>query len=88
MLAIGRGVMAAKLLLLGQPSLGFRRSCVKRADIVERIARRHRSSSSSRMQAARRSPRRATCWARRDRSEGSGEELQGNDYVRQAYLGL
>jgi branched-chain amino acid transport system ATP-binding protein len=93
MLAIGRGVMAnPKLLLLDEPSLGLSPIlCQEVADIVERIAGDGTSILLIEQNAslALKIAKKGYVLERGEIAlEGSGEELQGNDYVRQAYLGL
>jgi len=93
MLAIGRGVMASpKLLLLDEPSLGLSPIlCQEVADIVERIARDGTSILLIEQNAslALKIAKKGYVLERGEIAlKGSGEELQGNDYVRQAYLGL
>jgi len=93
MLAISRGVMCSpKLLLLDEPSLGLSPIVTQEvAEIVARIASDGVSillieqNASMALKIAKKGyvmERGAIAL------EGSGEELQGNDYVRQAYLGL
>jgi len=93
MLAIGRGVMSdPKLLLLDEPSLGLSPIlCQEVADIVERIANDGTSILLIEQNAslALKIAKKGYVMERGEIAlEGTGEELQGNDYVRQAYLGL
>jgi len=93
MLAIGRGVMCRpKLLLLDEPSLGLSPIMSQEvADIIERIARDGMSILLIEQNAvlALKIAKKGYVMERGAIAlEGSGEELQGNDYVRQVYLGL
>jgi len=93
MLAIGRGVMSnPRLLLLDEPSLGLSPIVSQEvADIIEHIAGDGMSILLIEQNAvlALKIAKKGYVMERGAITlEGSGEELQGNDYVRQAYLGL